>query len=343
MPAKRPTRSPVAFTTQPSVVYVEEDLHSVSWCYQIVVQSKTDGDLTIVEAETLIYNGSRLVLRETLGSREIARRAKPADAANFWFRPEEYVKPRRPLLKAREALRWSDSFVVRPKGCGATRVVHSFAFRKPNGSHIEAECRVPLRKNRQATRLRLPFDGWWQMLIGHEHFEHHMRGGGGMGLDFIGLAQGGAPHRGSGKRLQDWTCYRREVLAPAAGTVASVRDGSPDSPPGMPRREPVNCVVLDHGHDEKTFLAHLVPGSIMVSEGDDVERGQPLGLCGSSGYSLIPHVHVGRSRNGTGAPIVFSDYRVLRPIEEESDRFSLVQPVDEGVIRHGEIVCHDDG
>ena len=343
MARKGRTGHPIAFTTQPRVVYLEEDLHSVSWCYQILVENRRDQDLTIVDAATLLYSGSRLVLEETLGSREIARRAKPADAKRMWFRPEEYVKPRRPLLRAGGVLRWSDNFFVRPRGCGATAVVHKFGLAARRGKRIEAECRVPLKKNRQATQLRLPFDGWWQMLIGHEHYEHHMRGGGGMGMDFICLGRGGAPHRGTGKRLCDWACYGKEVKAPAPGTVVSVRDGSPDSPPGLPRREPVNCVILDHGNDERTFLAHLVPQSILVSEGDKVEGGQPLGLCGSSGYSLTPHVHVGLSRKGFGAPIVFSEYRVLRPIEEAPDRFSLAQTVERGVIRHGEIVCHAGG
>ena len=266
------TGAPVAFTTQPRVVYIEEDLHSVSWCYQILIENRTDDALTIAEAKTLLYDGKRLVLEETLGPREIARRAKPADANRLWFRPEEYVKPRRGTLRAGGSIRWSDNYFVRPRGCGATHVVHTFAFAGRGGRPIRAQCRVPLTKNRQATRLRLPFDGWWQMLIGHEHFEHHMRGGGGMGLDFIGLRQGGAPHRGSGRRLQDWPCYRQEVLAPAAGTVAAVRDGSPDSPPGRPRPEPVNCVALDHGNDEKTTLAPFSAGRDAANPSEQAER-----------------------------------------------------------------------
>jgi len=342
VPKNRRPKNQVAFATQPRVVYVEEDLHSLSWCYQLLMESRTDEDLTIVAASTLVYKGTRLVLEDTLGPPEIARRAKPANAARLWFQPEDYVKPRKALLRAGAALRWSDNFFVRPRGCGATAVVHRFTLAGASGRTIEAEHRVPLKKNRQSTRLRLPFDGWWQMIIGHEHFEHHMRGGGGMGLDFVGLADGGAPHLGSGAELTDWTCYRREVKAPAAGTVTAVHDGSPDSPPNLPRREPVNCVVIDLGADEMLFLAHLVPGSIPVSQGERVARGQVVGLCGSSGYSLAPHVHVGLSRRGVGAPIIFSGYRALRPIEDGPDRFSMVQTVESGVIRHGDIVRHDE-
>ena len=340
MAKKRQKTTPVEFTIRPPVVFIEEDLHSLSWCYQIHLSNRGAEPLRIVAAETLLYDSTRLVLEEHLGRKEIRRHAKPANAARLWFQPEKYTNWHRPVIPGNGELRWSDNFFVRPRGCWATAVVHRFVLEDAQGGRFDARCRVPLWRNRQATRLRLPFDGWWQMLIGHEHFEHHMRGGGGMGLDFIGLCDEGAPHRGTGEQLEDWACYRRDVRAPAAGTVVGVRNGSIDSPPGLPRSEPVNSVVLDVGNDEKVFLAHLVPGSIVVEEGDTVEPGQLLGLCGSSGYSLIPHVHVGLSRKGVGAPIIFANYRLLRPLEDEPDRFSLVQTVDSGVIRHGEIVCH---
>ena len=161
-----------------------------------------------------------------------------------------------------------------------------------------------------------------------------------MGQDFVGLAAGGAPHRGSGKRLSDWTCYKREVKAPAAGTVVRVHDDNPNSPPGRPLHNMHNCVITDHGNDEATFLAHMVPGSIVVGVGDRVEAGQTLGLCGNSGYSLRPHVHFGLSRKGVGVPIVFSTYLISRCAEDAEDEFSLVQTVEQGVVRHGDIVCH---
>lgn len=340
MSPRKQRSGPLEFTVQPAVVHVEEDLHSLTWCYQLQLGNRTDADLRIVEAETLLFDGRRLVVSETLGPREIARRAKPIDAARLWFQPEKYCKPHRPLVPAQGGLRWSDNYFVRPRGCWASEVIHRFVLEADRGSRLAAECRVPLKRNRQHARLRLPFDGWWQMLIGHEHFEHHMRGGGGMGLDFIGLWEGGAPHLNTGNELSDWACYRREVKAAAPGVVARVRDTSPDSLPGLPRREPVNCVNIDLGSDEQVFLAHLVPGSIVVTEGQELEAGQTVGLCGNSGYSLTPHLHIGLSRKGVGVPIVFSDYRILRPLEDAPDRFSLVQTMARGIVRHGEIVCH---
>jgi hypothetical protein len=330
----------IKFTTQPAVVHVEEDRHSVSWCYQIQIENQSRQRLRIVEASLRLYRGARQILAEELGRAEIARHAKPANAASLWFKPEAYTAPHPARLAPGERLRWSDSFMTRPRGCTATRAVHRFVFRTGSGACVVKLFTVPLRPNRQATRLRLPFDGWWQMILGHEHFEHHMRGGGGLGLDFVGLAATGAPHTGRGDRLRDWPCYRREVLAPAAGRVARVVNDNPDSPPGRPLRVMHNTVCIDHGNGEQSFLAHFVPGSIVVREGQKVKAGQRLGLCGSSGYSLCPHVHYGLSRNGVGVPVVFSDYQVFWPVEEAPDRFSMVQRIDAGVVRHGEIVRH---
>jgi len=53
-----------------------------------------------------------------------------------------------------------------------------------------------------------------------------------------------------------------------------------------------NLVLI---YDERGFyvlLCHLLQGSVKVKEGDWVERGRMVGLCGNSGYSPQPHLHV---------------------------------------------------
>jgi len=49
------------------------------------------------------------------------------------------------------------------------------------------------------------------------------------------------------------------------------------------------AVVVDHGYGYKTLYGHM--SRILVQPGDHVERGDTLGLVGSTGRSTGPHVH----------------------------------------------------
>lgn len=50
-----------------------------------------------------------------------------------------------------------------------------------------------------------------------------------------------------------------------------------------------NQVEIDHGNGYVTKYAHLE--SIMVKKGEEVKRGQVIGLVGNSGGSVAPHLH----------------------------------------------------
>lgn len=91
------------------------------------------------------------------------------------------------------------------------------------------------------------------------------------------------------------------IVAAAAGTVERVLDTHYDRchldpatlGPDCDGHEMVaNVVVLRHKGGYRTFYKHLAQHSAMVAEGDEVERGDPLALVGSSGYSTAPHLHL---------------------------------------------------
>jgi murein DD-endopeptidase MepM/ murein hydrolase activator NlpD len=51
-----------------------------------------------------------------------------------------------------------------------------------------------------------------------------------------------------------------------------------------------NCVVIDHGQGLLTLYLHL--SKFSVKEGDDVNKGQPIGLSGGTGRATGPHLHL---------------------------------------------------
>lgn len=58
-----------------------------------------------------------------------------------------------------------------------------------------------------------------------------------------------------------------------------------------------NAVVIDHGNGTRTLYGHL--SSINVKKGQVVEKGQKIGVMGSTGNSTGTHLHFEIHVNGS--------------------------------------------
>lgn len=87
--------------------------------------------------------------------------------------------------------------------------------------------------------------------------------------------------------------YGIDVAAPSGTPVLTVNDGivAYTGQAGTWG----NAIVVQHSEDEISFYSHLQ--DIEVSSGQQVKRGQQIGLSGSTGSSTGPHLHFGYAIN----------------------------------------------
>ncbi len=52
-----------------------------------------------------------------------------------------------------------------------------------------------------------------------------------------------------------------------------------------------NYIIIDHGNSEFGEVGHFRQDSVVVKEGERVERGRLPGHCGKSGLSVASHIH----------------------------------------------------
>jgi hypothetical protein len=118
-------------------------------------------------------------------------------------------------------------------------------------------------------------------------------------IDYVKVNEQGKTFQGDSLKNENYYAEGNDALAVADGRVVAVKDSLPENVPGMTSRAvPItletvggNHVIIDIGNGHFAFYAHLKPGSIRVHEGDQVRRGQVIGLVGNTGNSTEPHLH----------------------------------------------------
>jgi hypothetical protein len=144
---------------------------------------------------------------------------------------------------------------------------------------------------------------------------------------------------GDPTRLSSYLSYRQPLIAGASGRVVSAHDGVHNNPPqGVLTGSPPindfagNYVSIRIGPRRYLLYAHMVPGSLRVRKGQQVRRGQVIGLLGNSGNSSTPHLHFQVSDRPGFAPVdslpfVFNRFALLGQITDEfSDETLALRP-----------------
>lgn len=141
--------------------------------------------------------------------------------------------------------------------------------------------------------LSLPFLGRWTVWQAFDDEWTH-QGAWSHAYDFVITGEDGETYDGDGAEPDDYHCFRKPVIAPCRGKVVKVVDHLPDNPIGRVDKSNNwgNHVVLLDDRGFYVELSHFAQHSIRVQVGERVEPGRPLGLCGNSGYSPQPHLHV---------------------------------------------------
>lgn len=145
---------------------------------------------------------------------------------------------------------------------------------------------------------RLPFNGEWTVSQAFDgEFTHKAEWR--YAFDFVITDEENRTFKNSGKEITDFHCYNLPVVATYKGKVVRVVDGVDENEIGKIniKQNWGNTVIIDHGQGLFSAVSHLKKGSIKFKEGDEVQKGDMIGLCGNSGRSPEPHIHFQFQKN----------------------------------------------
>ena len=141
-----------------------------------------------------------------------------------------------------------------------------------------------------------------------------------------------------GVPLNGYYCWGQDVHAPCDGTIVQAEDGYKERtrtnlPSDMfnayknahyfdPKKDDIqsvagNYIIMECGENIYAALVHLQTGSIQVSVGQSVKKGEVIGRVGHSGNSFSPHLHFQLMDStdiltANGLPCAFEQYEVFQ-------------------------------
>ena len=139
-------------------------------------------------------------------------------------------------------------------------------------------------------RSRLVLQGGPSPLQNHHLVAYNQR----FALDLARLGAGRIFAAGTdNEAVHSW---EQPLRSPADGTIVVARDEMEDSEGANSVTDPAdaagNVIVVELETGHFVVLAHLRHGTLRVSEGDRVRKGDPLALVENSGNTTLPHLHL---------------------------------------------------
>ena len=175
------------------------------------------------------------------------------------------------------------------------------------------------------TDLELPFEDYWYIFVGgrtHLDSGHHFitRGVGQRYAYDIAIVIDSSSYSGDSKKNEDHYCFGKRLNAPGDGKIIALENNIDDNYISGTVNSDIdentiagNYIMIDHLNGEYSMLAHFKKGTIIVSVGDTVFKGQEVGKAGNSGNSTGPHLHYHIQNtpeylDGIGLPAQFLNY-----------------------------------
>ena len=199
---------------------------------------------------------------------------------------------------------------------------------KINGLFVKPwkESNLPQLKRNQ-TKLILPFKEEWTVFWGGDTKElnHHVEVEAQKGaFDIVITDENGKSYKNNREKNENYYAFAKELIAPCDAEVVLVVDGIKDNKPGEFNSYYIigNTVILKTNNDEYLLFAHFKQNSIVVKQGENVKKGELLGLCGNSGNSSEPHLHfhiqnVEDINKATGAKSYFEEIYVNGELKKD--------------------------
>jgi murein DD-endopeptidase MepM/ murein hydrolase activator NlpD len=313
----------VGVTVMPPVPLIEQGKHQQLLNCDFRIENATGEQIELSGVEVSVLGESeRLVAQYRVG----------ANGLSVLVIPNRFVEPGKSLDVFNPLFAFPEDLSLQK-----LRFVFTFDVGDVASKYL-AEIVVQPQAYQVKARLRLPVSEAVLVHDGHDFYGHHRR----LDLqhpmaralgwqrnfmrysyDFVKTDTQGRMFKGDGSRHEDWFGWDAPVLAPAAGKVVMARNDLPDNekgkPPAFSREQFIadpslmwgNHVVIDHGDNEFSLLAHLRQGSVNVKPGQMVRSSQRVGAIGMSGDAFLVHLHYdlksGPGFDADGLPAPFHD------------------------------------